>query len=39
MLRALPDSAREAVMRQVQTIRLLQAYPVVLMSPYVVTYK
>jgi protease-4 len=37
ILRVLPDSTRAAMMRQLQTIRLLQAYPVVLISPYVVT--
>lgn len=39
ILNVLPGSARETLLRQLQTIRLIEAHPVVLVSPYVVTWK
>jgi protease IV len=39
ILNVLPPSARELLMRQLQTVRLIEQRPVVLVSPYVVTFK
>ncbi len=39
ILNVLPPAAREILVRQLQTFRLIEAHPVVLVSPYVVTWK
>jgi protease-4 len=39
ILNLLPVSARALLMRQLQTVRLIEQRPVVLVSPYVVTFK
>jgi len=39
IVNVLPASARQALVRQLQMINLIEAHPVVLVSPYVVTWK